>query len=338
MKLLRYICVFIFAFQSNAQISDFEYINFRKADSIALACKDEGLDNLSQLSQKLTSGLTTDAERFRAIYKWVCTNIANDYSLYLKNNRKRYKFNNDSEKLEAWNELIKKKIFYKLRKDKRTICTGYAYLIKELSNLANLNCEIVHGYGKTSTTNLERLDAPNHSWNAIELDGKWYLCDPTWASGIPNSETNEFKFYYNDGYFLTNPQLFAINHFPVNNKWMLLEEALAPSFETFLAAPIIYGKAYKNLTIHSEPKEMHNTIEKHDILTFKYQLQKAVAKEDISLLIDNGFSNRKIKPTSTHIENTSLTLEHQFDNNGFYDVHLYIGDDLISTYTVKVKS
>lgn len=337
MKTLRYICLFVFAFQSYAQISDFDHINFQKADSIALACKYEGLDNLPKLAHQLTSDLITDVERFRAIYKWVCTNIANDYTLYMKNNRKRKKFGNDSLKLEIWNDQFKKKIFYKLLKHKTTICTGYAYLIQELSELANLNCNIVHGYGKTSTTHIDEFTSPNHSWNAIELNGKWYLCDPTWASGIPNPETNTFKFQYNDGYFLTNPQLFAINHFPIDKKWMLLENN-APSFDGFLAAPIIYGKAYKNLTIHSAPIEMHNTIQKHETVVFKYQLQKTVATDQISLLIDNGFSNKKIQPTSTRINNQSLILEHQFDSNGFYDVHLYIGDDLISTYTVKVKS
>lgn len=337
MKFLRYIWLFIFAMPSHAQLSDFDHINFHKADSIAMAYKDEGLDNLPKLAHQLTSNLTTDVERFRAIYKWVCTNISNDYVLYMKNNRKRKKFGNDPLKLESWNNQFKKKIFRKLLKDKTTICTGYAYLIQELSELANLNCNIVHGYGKTSTTLIDESTAPNHSWNAIELNGKWYLCDPTWASGIQNPETNTFKFYYNDGYFLTNPQLFAINHFPIDSKWMLLE-ADAPSFETFLAAPIIYGKAYKNLTIHSAPIEMHHTIQTHETVVFKYQLQKSVATDNISFLIDNGFGNKKIQPTSTLIDKESVILEHQFDVNGFYDVHLYIGDDLISTYTVKVKS
>ncbi len=45
-----------------------------------------------------------------------------------------------------------------------------------------------------------------------------------------------------------------------------------------------------------------------------------------------------IEPTTIAIDHKSLTLEHQFNSKGFYDVHLYIGDDLISTYTVEVKN
>ncbi|MDG5490277.1 transglutaminase domain-containing protein [Psychroserpens sp. SPM9] len=333
---MKYLWLFIFVFQSHAQRSDFDHINFQKADSIALTCKDEGLYNLPQLAFKLTSNLTTDVERFRAIYKWVCTNIANDYNLYLRNKRKRTKFKNDSLKLTEWNTRFKKEIFRKLLKQEKTICTGYAYIVQELSKLANIDCEIVHGFGKTSTTHIEKSDPPNHSWNAVKLNNKWYLCDPTWASGIPNPETNAFKFKYNDGYFLANPKLFAVNHFPLERQWALIESA--PTFDEFLAAPILYGNAYANLTGHNAPKEMYHLIHKYETLQFEYELQSVVNTETIRFLIDNGHHSQKVKPTSIHLENQSLILEQQFDVKGFYDVHLYIGDDLISTYTVKVKS
>ena len=337
MKTSFYILLFIIAFQSNAQISDFKHIDFKKADSIALGCKNESLKNLPQLSYQLTSNLHTDIERFRAIYRWVCNNIANDYNLYLKNKRKRERFKDDSTKFKTWNNDFRKILFKRLLKDQRTICTGYAYVIKELAKLAKLECEIVQGYGRVSTTDIENLNLPNHSWNAIKLNGKWYLCDPTWASGIPNPETNRFTFQYNDGFFLANPKLFAVNHFPVDEKWWLLDEDI-PSFETFLGSPIIYGKAYENLELHIEPKQMHHNIKRYDTITFKYQLTKTIKSEDVSLLIDNGYNSIKTKPKSVLAKNKSLTIEHQFKTNGFYDVHLYIGKDLISTYTFSVKN
>ncbi|WP_323787027.1 transglutaminase domain-containing protein [Psychroserpens sp.] len=332
---MRYLLLFIVAFQSHAQISDFDHIDFKKADQIALACKDEGLDNLPQLSFKLTENLTTDVERFRAIYKWVCSNIANDYNLYLRNKRKRTKFKNDSLKLKAWNDRFKKEIFRKLLKQDKTICTGYAYIVQELSKLANLDCEIVHGFGQTSTTNIEEFDVPNHSWNAIKLNNKWYLCDPTWASGIPNQETFAFKFQYNDGYFLADPKLFSVNHFPLENKWSLLDSN--PTFEEFLGAPIIYGKAYSNLTDHKYPKQMHQVILKNNKVTFRYQLQKTVDAKDVHFLIDNGFHPKTVKPSSIVLDNLSLTLELKFEDTGFYDTHFLIGNDLIATYTFKVE-
>jgi len=336
MKTLRYVLVLFFALQSNAQISDFDHIDFKKADSIALECKDEGLHNLPKLAYRLTSNLETDAERFRAIYMWVCTNIKNDYSLYSKNLRKRKRFETDTIKLQNWNDKVKKTIFSNLLKNKKTICTGYAYILKEISTLAEIKCEIINGFGRTSTINIETLNTPNHSWNAVLLNDKWYLCDPTWASGIPNPKTNRFQFSYNDGFFFPNPELFAVNHFPAQEKWTLLQRN-TPSFQSFLDSPILYGKAYQNLSLHEAPNTMHTTIKKHEKVTFEYQLKKHIASENISLLIDNGFSSTKVKPTSMSINKQHLILEHQFNTIGFYDVHFYIDNDLISTYTVDVK-
>jgi hypothetical protein len=337
MKIVRFIFIFVFAFQTNAQISDFEGIDFQKADRIALEYQNEGLDNLPELSHKLTSELTTDVERFRAIFTWVCGNIANDYGLYSKNMRKRQRYKNDSTKLKDWNDKFRKEAFQKLLDDNKTLCTGYAYLLKELSALANINCEIVHGFAKTSTTNIEKLDVPNHSWNAVEVDGKWYLCDPTWASGIPNKVTSRFEFQYNDGFFLANAELFAVNHYPVDSKWLLLDDKDL-SFNSFLEAPIIYGKAYANLNTHNEPKKMHNAIQKNEKIIFEFELLKPVEAEEISLLIDDGKDSIKIRPELITIEGQSLIVQYEFNRTGFYDVHFLIGSDLISTYTFKVKS
>ena len=336
MKSMLSIALFIFAFQSYAQISDFESINFQKADRIALECKQDGLHNMPELVHKLTYQLATDVEKFRAIYRWVCGNIANDYVLYEKNMRKRQRFKNDSLRLQIWNDKFRKLSFQRILKDKKTICTGYAYLVKEMARLANINCEVVNGYAKTSAIMVDESSMANHSWNAVELNGKWYLCDPTWASGTPNELNFQFEFNYNDGFFLANPKLFAINHYPVDVKWLLLEND-APTFENFLDSPIIYGKAYSKLSTFNEPKKMHNTIQKHEKVTFKCELLKTINTEDVILLVDNGNNSTKVHPDKTTINDKTLTIEYAFNRTGFYDVHLMIGSDLISTYTFKVK-
>ncbi|PNQ75167.1 hypothetical protein C1T31_03255 [Hanstruepera neustonica] len=336
MKQFLYTSLILIACQIQAQQSDFSHIDFQKADSLALAYQGADLYDLQELSNKLTTGLTTDAERFRAIYYWVCTNIKNDYSQYSKNKRKRQRFQSDSLKTQNWNSELKKDVFRKLIKHKKTICTGYAYMVQELASLANIPCEIVHGYGKTSTNLISDRDAPNHTWNAVKLDGKWYLCDPTWASGIQNPETGNFIFQYNDGYFLSNPTLFAINHYPKDTKWLLLDDK-APTFNEFLEAPIVYGNAYKSLETHNKPKMFHNTIKKHETIAFSYTLKKPVSNNSIRLLIDNGTNNRQVTPKNIQITDQKLTLEHQFNNTGFYDVHLMIGEEYISTYTFEVK-
>lgn len=226
--LLTFVC-FI-----QAQTGDFESLNFKKADIVARSLKGEGLDNLPLLAHRLTNKLQTDAERFRAIYYWVCHNIKNDYNLMLKNDRKRRKFRHDSIQLTIWNKTFKNEVIDALITDKRTLCTGYTYLIKELASLAGLKCEIIHGFGKTTNTSLKKIKSPNHSWNAIQLDSKWYLSDATWSSGIIDGDTYIFEFEFNDSYFLMSPEQFAEEHLPLDKKWLLLpspQPLSASSFE-----------------------------------------------------------------------------------------------------------
>ncbi|MGS2725320.1 transglutaminase domain-containing protein [Psychroserpens sp. BH13MA-6] len=322
---------------SYTQISDFKTIDFTQSDSIAMSLHDESLYNLPELSYKLTAHLDTDVEKFRAIYMWICTNIKADYGLYARNKRKRNKLHNDSIKLQQWNDHLKKITFQKLLKDKKTICTGYAYLLQELSQLSGITCKIVHGYGRTSTINVDRISAPNHSWNAVELNGKWYLSDPTWASGLENPTSENLRYDYINGFFLVDPKFFAINHFPIEHQWSLLPLENAPSFKSFLEAPVIYGKAYRNLSYHSAPEKLHNTILKNEKVAFKYQLLEPAASKDISLLIDDGSFSKKIHPELSHLDNHWFEFEYRFSTVGFYDVHLYVGEDLVSTYTFDVK-
>ena len=333
---LSYFALFIVVLQSHAQITDFSHINFSKADQIAALSQNKGLHNMPGLIYDLTHDLDTDAEKFRAIYLWVCLNISNDYKLYYKNKRKKNKYKNDSLKLKDWNNQLRKEVFRKLLKRNTTICTGYAFIVQELSSLANLDCKIIHGYGQTSMTSIDSSDPPNHTWNAIKLNEKWYLCDPTWASGIPDPETNIFKFEYNDGYFLSNPELFSINHFPQDQNWTLLGMD-SPTYETFLNAPILYGKAYIHLSKHETPNTMHQELRINEKVKFKYQIKNIIDEKSVQFVIDNGYITKTVSPKTVAIDKQSLSIEHQFTSKGFYDVHLYFDEDIISTYTFEVK-
>lgn len=105
----------VFALVTNlatkAQISDFENINFKDADKIADFYKGNDLTNLAELSYNLTHRLPTEVEKFRAIYTWVSTNIASDYSNYRKNYINRSKFQKDSLKLNQWNKTFTADVF-----------------------------------------------------------------------------------------------------------------------------------------------------------------------------------------------------------------------------------
>jgi len=84
MKRLTFVVILIFLTQIHGQQIDFALIDFRGAEGNAKNLKDEDVLNLPILTYRLTQNLNSDAERFRAIYYWVCHNIKGDYHMYNK--------------------------------------------------------------------------------------------------------------------------------------------------------------------------------------------------------------------------------------------------------------
>jgi transglutaminase/protease-like cytokinesis protein 3 len=334
MKTFIIIVSILFINFSNAQISDFKDIDFTRADNIAKLNNGESLNNLAILSHKLTSKLPTKVEKFRAIYTWVCMNIKGDLTQHNKVARMRNKFKNDSTNLIEWNEKYQKVAFKKLLKYKKTMCTGYAYLIKELAFLADIECEIVNGFGRTIDSNVNELDILDHSWNAVKLNNKWYLCDATWSSGFIN-ENNSFVKDYNDGYFLTDPCLFSKDHFPIDKKWLLNSQVTS---ETFVTSPLVYAEAFRLKVFPLSPAKMNTKVRRNKEIDFEFIAPKNVSLDKISLV--HYVKNNEESFPVFDIENKGKTIQFKtkFKRFGFYDLHLKVGNDIVTTYTIEVSN
>jgi len=333
MQKTLFVCLF-FVNICVAQITDFENINFFKADNIAKSYKSKNLLNLNEITFDITKDLETDVEKLRSIYIWICNNIANDFGLYARNKRKRERFKEDSIRLHEWNSEFKTLLFKKLLKKKKTICTGYAYLLKEMCSIIGIESKIVNGFGRTSDVDFTTLIEANHSWNVVKINGKWYLCDPTWATGITFPEEGKFYFQFNEGYFLTAPELFFKNHFPLKKEYSLLSDS-TPTLKEFTEMPLLYGEAYIFLETHISPNKMHHEIKKNDIFTFKYKLKNNIKISDLKLVFSSGMNEKTVEPT-INLQNKNLEIAYQFKNKGFYDVHLYHQQKIIATYTFKI--
>ena len=334
MKTIRLLILLLFINTGYAQVSDFKTIDFTMAENTAKLYEGRDLDNLALLAHQLTYKLSTDIEKFRSIYTWVCHNIKGDSKQDNVVAAKIREFKNDSIGYLKWNNKYKKIAFKKLLNQKKTMCTGYAYLIKELCYLANIECEIINGYGRTTETNTSELELTNHSWNAVKLNNKWYLCDPTWSSGYLSEETRFVK-DYNDGYFLTDPILFAKNHYPLEKKW-LLDETLINT--EFVASPLVYAEAFKHQIIPMTPDKMDVTIKKNSEVNFSFKALKGASTEAISLIQFSGFKERPFKIYDLKSEDNLIQFKYLFKHKGSYDVHLKINDDIVATYVINVTS
>ncbi len=316
-----------------ARAFDFAGADFSKADSIAALYPRHSLRDLRALAGKLTRPLSTDAEKFRAIYTWVCTNIANDYALYLKNERHRGKYTAPEER-KAWNRAFSAHVFKKLLHEHKTVCTGYAYLVKELAFHAGIKCVIVDGYGRTAQSNIRGEGIANHSWNAVQLNNKWYLCDATWSSGAVDAKTGRFVKKFDAVYFLMDPALFIRNHYPLDTAWTLLNKK--PTLHEFLNRPLIYSSIFRYNIRKMLPETFDVTIPKGSAVSFQWDVSPGKQPESVALQIKGNDSLDMLYP-EVHHSADMLCIDHTFRTKGTYVVHILIGGSYACTYSVHVQ-
>jgi hypothetical protein len=316
-----------------ARTLDFAVTDFSKADSIAALYPRHSLRDLRALADKLTRPLSTDVDKFRSIYTWVCTNIANDYALYLKNERQRRKYTEPLAR-KAWNREFSARVFEKLLHEHKTVCTGYAYLVKELAYHAGIKCIVVDGYGRTAQSNIRGEGIANHSWNAVCLNGKWYLCDATWSSGAIDARTGSFVKKYDAAYFLMDPALFVRNHYPLDPAWTLLDEKL--TLQEFLNRPLIYSSIFQYNIQKLLPEAFDVTIPKSGTLSFQFAMENGKQPETVSIQIKGNDSLDMLYP-EVYRDAGILCFDHTFRSKGTYVVHILFNGSYACTYTVQVK-
>ena len=115
-----------------------------------------------------------------------------------------------------------------------TQCSGYARLFKQLLKIFNIKSILVHGIGRTYNLS-PKPNKENHEWNAIKLNGEYYLCEVTWGAG--KVENNKFVRSYNTFYFCCPPEIFINTHLPLSDltHWTLLDKKISQEeFENLL--------------------------------------------------------------------------------------------------------
>ncbi|MBX2844482.1 MAG: hypothetical protein KTR26_22155 [Flammeovirgaceae bacterium] len=332
---LKTLLIFVFAcltFEGQALHEPEE--QFAKADSIAGLYAGHSILDLRSLSEKLTTSLSTDGEKFRAIYSWVCNNIKNDYSFYRKNKKMREKLKDKPEALKEWNRKSHPKAMKTLIKEHKTVCTGYAYLVKELAYFANIECNVINGYGRTIEGNIGGKGIVNHSWNSVKINNTWYLCDPTWSSGLINVQKAGFVKQFNEGYYLSAPELFVLNHYPLDTTWLLLNKK--PTLDEFLNRPLVYRGAFSQKIIPQFPSTFHVDVKKGEKFTLRFEALDEIQDNKVELQINRSSSGNSIFPEIYQDAYGYYCLDHTFLSTGTFDVHLLLDNQYILTYSIKV--
>jgi transglutaminase/protease-like cytokinesis protein 3 len=315
------------------QVTDFKFTDFKKADSVAALYPNYSLKNLKMLADKLTTPLRTEEEKFRAIYKWICNNIEYDYSLYIKGKQRERKLKDEA--LQAWNKSFSSVVFKTLLNKQKTVCSGYAYLVKALASQAGLHCVMIDGYGRTSQSNIGGKGNANHSWNAVQLNGKWYLCDATWSAGGYDTESSsKFIKKFDDSYFLAEPSMFIRNHYPLDSAWTLLNHK--PTLNNFLNGPLFYSNAFRYKINLLSPETFNVVAVKDKPVTFQFTKNAGSTLEQVELYIKGPDTSNTISPKLYERSTGLYCFDHVFTTRGTYVVHLLLNHSFVTTYTIMV--
>jgi hypothetical protein len=187
--------------------------SLKKLDQRVFSIASTEKKNIYTLSKALTNGLQTDLEKIYVIHKWVTNNISYDTKSYFAKDVKNttlYGYNTSD--LGHANAALEKRL---------AVCDGYSELVLQLGLAANLSVEKITGYVNDSYFGNKKEDR-YHAWNAVKIDGAWYLMDATWDAGSVGEDelfrrnSGEYKF------FLIDPNLFKETHTPELKRWLLL--------------------------------------------------------------------------------------------------------------------
>jgi len=186
------------------------------------------------LSQNNSSEYKYLDNRIKSIQIKNIQSIEELYSKIIKNNY------TDEEKVYVIGKFIVENIKYGKRarkpincvNTKEGVCQDYSELFKALCDIAQIECHIVTGNGKNSSTDIGFYNS-NHAWNIIKINGEYKIYDLTWAAGYVSQDVFEKRF--NPFYFNSSPERFILNHFPDDSKWQLLDNPM--SIKEFISLP-----------------------------------------------------------------------------------------------------
>ncbi len=211
-KKIKYLIVFlILVFFSTEMMSQSRNIIGKQSPpKVRVSKKKEAkTDPIAKLAKSITANSHTDSEKVYAIYNWIATNIMYDTGLRFSKNLQKEIY--ISEENVVRNVLGRR----------MALCGGYAFLFRDLCEKVNIPVEVIHGFTKVVEGQSQNYKQPNHTWNAVKLNGRWELLDITWAVGYGNEEKPD-NFWY-----LINPKDFILSHYPQNPQWTLLGESVS---------------------------------------------------------------------------------------------------------------
>lgn len=281
-------------------LSEIAYCNdFKKVDAYTrTVIKTE---DFRQMSKKLTSPFETQQDKVRAIFVWITDNIVYDFEKYRadrSNGGYTRIYGRSHKEIETKRQKIKQDKIIKTYNNGKGVCEDYSYLFEAMCQAIGIESRTITGYARFNPADIgKQTNTVNHAWNSVKIDGLWYLLDATWAAGTTDFRTGAFSKKFQEGFFLTDPDVFILNHFPEESKWQLLSHAI--SFDNFSKFPFIHDGFYDYKVVGYNPQIAYlNSKQKFTEIQLDFQdyiPHIAVFDDNILIKVDSLMKDNIIK-------------------------------------------
>lgn len=157
------------------------------------------------IARQITGKTTTNYDKAKAIYLWLCDNIAYDPSGEIRTAD------------ACWNE-------------RKGVCQGYCELFYRMAESVGVKAKLVYGNCKSQATPQQ---TEKHVWLSVKTERGELLMDPTWGAG--QLINGKFRKLPNPLiWFDTDPAWFAFTHMPQHTKHQHLAQPLSQQDFTLL--------------------------------------------------------------------------------------------------------
>ncbi|XP_052265905.1 uncharacterized protein LOC127868307 [Dreissena polymorpha] len=275
-------------------------LQFKHIDENAKNTPGSCLLSVDRLASHLCSVATSDLEKIRAFYFWVCNNISYMY---------------DKEK------TLSDKLRYDATSTLRQGQGSYVNLMAALCKEVNIPVVTIPGCSKGLRHQPDKefkLGERNHSWNAVYFNGEWRFLDCTWGSGYVDV-SGKFQRQFDEFWFLTDPEVFCYDHFPAHPAWQLLEEPI--EIEEFNQKPCLTEKSRElgfKLISHREPIVYFSNEVTISFATENYPLSNITAD-----LRDEGGTEINSRRCMRRLDNKTFEVRVVPPEVGEYTLNLY---------------
>ncbi len=275
-------------------------------------------------ADKVNSDFRREEDKARAIFTWIAINIHYDLKAYSNLGTIAYTFFDEDDRI-AKERKFQIAAADKLLNSGKGVCEDYTALFQMVCELSGLECMTITGTSKTDLSHIGKLpQESDHAWNAVKIENAWKFIDATWASGSLSLQTGKFVPEFNDAYFFTPPDIFFLNHFPDDMRFLMTEKTAI----NFAELPLYYAGYIKSEYEFVAPE---NGIIKSEGAKVIFKILDLPPKDTVAYVFS---SDRKINevPLSRNGNVSEFEVGLNRKNRGYLTI--YVNNKSIAAYKI----